>query len=346
MQIQMTAPIDKNTETVDAPLKVILTSTQPLVQLNEQCKDLDVDVEWIQLDQEIGEGFTFPILKSAFDHAVQSKADLVVAVDEERNLFAIGTRKDLNGGFLLLNVHQIILILSKLLLENHKGMELHRSLLIAQGVDILFKADGLPVKIYGDLPSPVTSSPAFADIPEGALVVSENQEIVVKGQKDSMAYFLGRIFNESKKLKTQDKTLFNILIDIYKLHGHQQVKLLSASREETTQRQFYTKIFEKLRKKTPKLIGMDEITGVEDYENGTIKNAISGRVVNAELPFATAILVHLNSQTRFLMYPKDDKVYFLFDATVKVMTTAGLGDVNKQFNARIFKLVNEINRLG
>jgi hypothetical protein len=336
----------KSTETEISPIKIILTSLKPVSKLTEQLEKLEVNVEWIPLGQEMEEGFTFTLLKPAFDRAMEAKADLVVAVDEELNLFAVGTRKDLNAAFVLLNVHQLLLILSKLLLENHPDMELHRSLLIAQGVDILFKANELSVKVYGDLPSPVSSAKVYLDIPEGALVVSENQEILLKGHQDSLGYLLGRIIEASQQLKSSGKSLFSILVDIYKLHGHQQVKLLSASQEDESQRQFYTKIFEKLRKKTPKLIGMDEIESVEDFENGTVKNAISGRIVNAERPFARAILVHLNSQIRFLMYPKDDKVYFLFDSTVKVMTTAGLGDVNKLFNQRIFKLVSEINRLG
>lgn len=329
--------------------KVLFTSREPIPQLIAHLQNLEIATEWIPLENppnSIEEGFTFPILKSSFDQGVEIQADLVVAVEPETGIFSLGVRKFVNSTFVLFNIHQLTLLLSKLLLENHAGMELHRSIFISDLPDKLFSQQNLTAKVYADLSSPLDKNPALLTIPDGTLIVTENQEILLKGQRNSMEYLLGRIILESKKVKDKQETLFDILIKVYQDYGYQREKLMSVSMEGPNQKQFFKKIIEKFRKKSPKSLGLADVVKLEDLHNGTVKNLLSGRIVPSGLPFAPAIQVFLNNQVRFLMYPKNGKVYFLFVSEGKVMSTEELGRINQQYDQRVLKLIAEINRLG
>ncbi|MEB2785229.1 hypothetical protein [Algoriphagus persicinus] len=329
--------------------KVLFTSRSPITQLIGNLQNFEIETEWLPLTGEsntINEGFTYPILKSAFEYAVESQADLLIAVDPDLNLFAVGVRKFVNSSFVLLNIHQLTLLLTKLLLENHAGMELHRSLLIAEVAEKLFTYENLPIKTYAELKSPLETSSSLLAIPDGALIVSENQELLLKGHRNSLEYLLGSLILESKKLKARSLTLFETMVQIYQSHGYQREKLFSVSLEGHGQKQFYKKIFEKLRKKPPGSLGMYELVSIEDLHNGTIKNLLSGRIIPSDSPYASAIQIQLSNQVRFLMYPQDKKVYFLFISTGKEVSIEEFGRINQQYDRQVLKLIHEINRLG
>lgn len=329
--------------------KVLFTSKLPISELINNLYNLEIGTEWFPLNDSqnaIRDGFTCPILKTAFEHADKSGADLLIAIEPELNMFAVGVRKFVNSGFVLLNIHQLTLLVSKLLMENHAGMEFHRSLLIAEAAEKLFEHQGLPIKTYPKLESPLETSADSSDIPEGALIVSENQELLLKGQRNSLEYLLGRLILEGKKLKNRDQTLFNVLIDSYQSHGYQREKLWSVSLDGPGQKQFYKKIFDRLRKKPPVSLGMFDLVSIEDLQNGSLKNLLSGRIMPSKAPYAEAIQVQLNNQVRFLMFPKAKKVYFLFISSGKEISIEEIGRINQQYDQQVIKLMQEINKFG
>lgn len=346
---QQTETQDQSAATIER-LKVLITSDQPMKKLETKLANLEVDLSWQKIPQTLGgleDTFTFLQLKPVFEEAEQSGADLVIALDTEYNRFTLGVRKFVDGKFILLNIHHISLLLARLLLENQGALNAKRSIFVTDLLDKLFAARQGQIEMLANLPSPLEEQEAFQQAGNGdTLFVSENQEIILKGQKDSLGYLLSQLVLAAKKAKSENRSLFETLLGIYHDYGFQREKNLSVSTEDATQKAFFKKIFNRLKKKPPLLIGMTEIISIEDLGSGTLKNMLSGRTVASQSPGAEALLVQLANNTRFLMFPTEQKVNFFFISQGKLIRRDDFTTLNQQFDQRVVKLLSEINRLA
>lgn len=342
--------IQEETQSITERLKVMITSDQPQEQLASKLANLEVDVEWHKIAEPLTgleDSFTFRHLKPVFEIADKKGIDLVIAVDSTCDKFTLGVRKTLEGPFILLNIHHTSLILTKLLLENHGALSCKKSIFITDLLEKLFAKNQVPVTTLANLPSPLKDQEAFLLTEPGeTLFFSENQEIVLKGQNDSLGYLLSRIVMQAKKAKSDNLTLFDGLIAIYNDYGFQREKNLAVSIEEPSQKVFFKKIIARLKKKPPLTLGMTEIISIEDLSNGTLKNLLSGRIVPSQSPSANALQVQLGNNSKFLIFPTESKINFFFTSQGKLIKRDDFTTLNQQFDQRVVKLLSEINRLG
>ncbi|HSF52555.1 MAG TPA: hypothetical protein VLA71_02330 [Algoriphagus sp.] len=331
-------------------LKVLITSDLPQDELVSKLANLEVDVQWQKIAEPLSgleDTFTFRHLKPVFEYAEKNGIDLVIAVDSTYDKFTLGVRKTLEGNFILLNIHHTSLILAKLLLENHGSLSCKKSIFITDLLDKLFLKFQAPITTIANLPTPLKDQESFLlSEPDETLFFSENQEIILKGQNDSLGYLLSRITMLAKKAKTENKTLFDSLIGIYNDFGFQREKNLAVSIEEPSQKVFFKKIIARLKKKPPLTLGMTEIISIEDLSNGTLKNLLSGRIVPSQSPSANALQIQLGNNSRFLIYPTEQKINFFFTSQGKLIKKDDFTTLNQQFDQRVVKLLSEINRLG
>ncbi len=348
-RVQNEAVQDQNPANTER-LKVLITSDQPMKKLEAKLSNLDVDLGWQKISEALNgleDTFTFRHLKTVFEDADKTGVDLVIAVDNEYDKFTIAVRKPIDGKFILFNIHHTSLLLSSLLLENQGSLIAKKSIFITDLLDKVFATNQSEIATIPNLPSPLAEQEAFLQAgPAETLFISENQEIILKGQNDSLGYLLSRIVEAAKKVKSENKTLFDSLIAIYNNFGYQREKNLAVSTEDATQKNFFKKIITRLKKKPPLMIGMTEIISIEDMSNGTLRNMLSGRTMASQSPTADALLVQLANNTRFLIFPTDQKVNFFFTTQGKLIRRDDFTTLNQQFDQRVVKLLSEINRLG
>lgn len=342
--------IQEQDQSTHEGLKVLITSDQPQDSLVSKLENLEVDVQWQKIAEPLSgleDTFTFRHLKPAFEYAEKNGIDLVIAVDSSYDKFTLGVRKSADGNFILLNIHHTALILAKLLLENHGSLSCKKSIFITDLLDKLFLKHQASITTIPNLPSPLKDHETFllSELDE-TLFISENQEIVLKGQNDSLSYLLSRIIHQAKKVKSENKTLFENLIGIYNDYGFQREKNLVVSMDEPSQKAFYKKIMTRLKKKPPLTLGMTEIISIEDLSNGTLRNLLSGRTVPSQSPSANALQIQLGNNSRILIFPTDQKINFFFTTLGKLIRKDDFTTLNQQFDQRVVKLLSEINRLG
>ncbi len=344
---------EANEEQIQTPiqgLKVLITSDQTQDELLSKLANLEVEVEWQKLPESLKnqeETFTFRHVKSAFDYAEEKGFDLVIAIDSVSNKFAIGARKATDGGFMLFNIHHTSLLLSKLILENHGSLSCKKSIFITDALDKLFAKHQAQISTFAVLLSPLSEQESFLKAEENeTLFISENQEIQLKGQSDSLGYLLSRLIHAAKKSKTEGQTLFDQLIGIYQEFGFQREKNLAVSIEEPTQKAFFKKIMARLKKKPPRTLGMTEIVSIEDLSTGTLKNLLSGRIVPSKSPLAPALQIQLSGSPRILIFPQGDRINFFFTSQGRQINKDNFSTINQQLDQQVVKLIAEINRLG
>lgn len=338
------------TENEREGLKVLITSENPQDDLIAKLANLEVDVQWRKIAEPLTgleDTFTFRHLKPVFDYAEKNGIDLVIAVDSTYDKFTLGVRKLVTGNFVLLNIHHTSLILAKLLLENHGALSCKKSIFITDLLEKLFAKHESSITTIPNLPTPLKEHADFLmSEPDETLFISENQEILLKGQQDSLGYLLSRLVLSAKKAKSEDHTLFDSLIGIYTDYGFQREKNLAVSIEEPSQKVFFKKVIARLKKKPPMTLGMTEITSIEDPSNGTLKNLLSGRIVPSKSPAANALQVQLGNNSRFLIFPTEQKINFFFTSHGKLIKKDDFTTLSQQFDQRVVKLLSEINRLG
>ncbi len=331
-------------------LKVLITSDQPQDELVSKLANLEVEVQWQKIPESLKnleETFTFRHVKPAFDFAEQQGLDLVIAIDSNSNKFSVGVRKSIDGGFMLFNIHHTSLLLAKLILENHGALSCKKSIFITDLLDKLFAKYQAPVTTLATLSSPLSEQESFLKSEEDeTLFISENQEIQLKGQNDSLGYLLSRLLMASKKTKAENQTLFDLLIGIYQELGFQREKNLAVSIEEPSQKAFFKKIMARLKKKPPLTLGMNEIVSIEDLSNGSLKNLLSGRIVPSKSPVAPALQIQLSSSTRILIFPQGDRINFFFTSQGRQINKDNFSTISQQLDQQVVKLIAEINRLG
>jgi hypothetical protein len=342
--------IQEEVQTNTERLKVLITSDRRPTDLETKLANLDVDVQWHQLYEPLSgleDTFTFRHLKPVFDVADKAEIDLVIAVDSKLDKFTLGVRKIQGGNFILFNIHHTALILSKLLLENHGSLSLRKSIFITDLLDKLFAKYQATVTTVANLPSPIMEQDTYrTSETDETLYISENQEIILKGQNDSLGYLLSRIVMSARKAKGEEKTLFDTLIVIYNDHGFQREKNMVVSIEEPSQKAFFKKIIARLKKKPPLTLGMTEIISIEDLSNGTMKNLLSGRIIPSVSPPANALQILLGNNSKILIFPSEQKINFFFTTQGKLIKKDDFTTLNSQFDQRVIKLLSEINRLG
>jgi hypothetical protein len=342
--------VEEQTQPVPEGLKVLLTSEAQPLELISKLANLEVEVQWQQLSEplkNLEESFNFRQLKPSFDFAEQQGLDLVIAVDDLTNRFSLGVRKSPTGGFMLFNIHHTSLLLAKLLLENHDKLSLKKSIFVTDLLDKLFSKTQSSVTTLATLSSPITAQESFLQSEEdGTLYISENHEIQLKGQHDSMGYLLSRLLLAAKKAKSEDQTLFDHLVGIYKELGFQREKNLAVSIEEPSQKAFFKKIMTRLKKKPPQTLGMTEVVSIEDLSNSTLKNLLSGRIVPSKSPVAPALQIQLSSSIRILIFPQGDKINFFFTSQGRQINKDNFSTLGQELDQQVVKLIAEINRLG
>lgn len=333
-----------------AGLKVLITSDEIQDELVSKLADLEVEVLWQKIPESLKnleETFTFRHVKPAFDFAEEQGLDLVIAIDSNTNKFSVGIRKSSDGGFMLLNVHHTSLILAKLILEIQVALSCKKSIFITDLLDKLFAKYQAPMTTLAHLSGPLAEQESFLKAEEGeTLFITENQEIQLKGQNDSLSYLLSQLLIAAKKAKSENQTLFDLLIGIYQEFGFQREKNLAVSIEEPSQKAFFKKIIARLKKKPPLTLGMNEIVSIEDLSNGTLKNLLSGRIVPSKSPVAPALQIQLSSATRILIFPQGDRINFFFTSQGRQINKDNFSTISQQLDQQVVKLIAEINRLG
>ena len=142
--------------------------------------------------------------------------------------------------------------------------------------------------------------------------------------------------------KTQGKTLWDALIDMYEKYGYfkDDVKAITLKGIEGLEK--IQQILETLRNDPPVQIGEYKVISVRDYKKDTVKNLETGEVTATGLPSSNVLYFDLNDDAWLCVRPSgtEPKVKFYYgvkgtsleDADVK---SAALGE-------QVLAMINEM----
>ncbi len=347
---------DNQTTTMEAEeietiknLKILIACSSEEENSINKILDLGIEAERFPLSESLQnpqDAFSMKHLKSAIEYAQEGGFDSVLAIDSKQNKLALAVRKSPNDEFVLLSFHQLSSLISALLLADHKNLTCEKSLFITETVNKIFERAEKSVKTLAELVSPLSEYPNLKTL-EGAevLYLSDNQEILLSGQENSLDYLIGRLVSAEIELHAAKKTLFDKLMEIYQSYGFRKEKLMTGDMSSPSQKKFFAKIMDTLKKKTPEMIGGSAILSVTDMAKGTSKSKISGRVTPSEYPEMNAVKVFLSNGVSFIITPLGEKIIYFLVIEGPLSKKEEYVKVNAAYDARMVKFIGELNRV-
>ncbi|HOP58822.1 MAG TPA: phospho-sugar mutase [Bacteroidales bacterium] len=284
-------------------------------------------------EQEIPDG-NFPTVKSpnpeeqgalqlAIEKAVENGSDLVMATDPDADRLGIAVRNK-EGKFVLLNGNQtcallIYYILSQFKEKNrYEGNEYIIKTIVT--TDLLEDiADKYNVEYFNVL----TGFKFFAEI----IRKLEGKKKFIGGGEESYGFLPGDYVRDKDAVascaliaeiaawaRSKGKTLYTLLIDIYLEFGLYKERLKNIVREGAEGAKEIKDMMKQYRKSPPKIINKSKVVRIDDYNNLTSTNYLTGEKSSLDLIRSDVLQFFLEDGSKISVRPSgtEPKIKFYF----------------------------------
>ena len=262
-------------------------------------------------------------LSMALRQAEETKADLVMATDPDSDRVGIAAR-DNKGKFVLLNGNMtaalIVYYMCKMWQENNKINGKQYIVKTIVTTELLVKiADKYNVKSYDVLTG-------FKYIAEKIKELENVQEFICGGE-ESYGYLIGDSVRDKDAViscciiaeiaawaKHRQKSLFDILTDIYLEFGFFKEHLFSLTKKGQNGAAEIKQMMENYRNNPPQSINGERIVKIKDYKSSQEKNPIDNTIVKIDLPSSDVLQFFLEDESIITVRPSgtEPKIKFYF----------------------------------
>ena len=284
-------------------------------------------------------------LTLAIEKAKKVNADVVLATDPDADRVGIAV-KDENGEFVLLNGNQTAALLTYYLLTrwNELGKFSGKEYIVKTIVttELLFDmANKFKVEKFDVL----TGFKFIAD------TILHNPEMTfIGGGEESYGFLIGDFVRDKDANSAcfmiaeiaawaaeQNKTLYQILKEIYKEFGFYKEGLLSLTKKGISGSEEIKNMMIRFRNDTPKEILGSKIIEIKDYKTSICKDIIAGTETVINLPKSDVLQFFTEDGTKISIRPSgtEPKIKFYFGIKAKLNDIADFEVVNSELNNKI-----------
>lgn len=315
-------------------------------------------------EQAIPDG-NFPTLKSpnpeeasalemAIEKAIQEGASLVMATDPDADRVGIAV-KDHHDNFILLNGNQTAAVLFYYILrkwqENGliKGKEYIIKTIVSSEL-LVDLANRYNVESYDVL----TGFKWIADI----IRKNEGKKTFIAGGEESYGYMIGDFVRDKDAVSScaliaetaawaagQGKTIFDVLLDIYREFGFYLEGLISVVKKGMSGAEEIRKIMERFRENPPMLINDSKVVMIKDYQSGIAREIKTGTENNIALPKSNVLQFFLEDGSKISMRPSgtEPKIKFYFGVKAALHDLSDYEKVQAELQNKIEKIVKSLD---
>jgi phosphoglucomutase len=324
--------------------RILIASPEPCAPLVTKIANMEIETEYFPLPgNENGAGnFNYRTLQTAIQYCEDKGHEFLIAADFNTNKMNVAVRKETNGEMVILTIHQLAAILSTILLKTHDRLSCIKSFFVSDLVESIFSKAGKNCK------STLNSDPTVGWQDRGAtdevLFISENHEFVLQNNQQGMRYLIGRLVFEANVLRSHNRTLFDMVMDVYKSHGFRREKLFVVDVISESQRKHFSNLVNLLKRNPPAIFGGVTLNEVIDYESGVKRNRISGSQTTLKSEAANIMEIRLSGGLSLLLALRNDKLYYCVSIRSSFISKADYFKAAKTFDDRIVKFIGNINR--
>ena len=288
-------------------------------------------------------------LTLAIEKAKKVNADVVLATDPDADRVGIAV-KDENGEFVLLNGNQTAALLTYYLLTrwNELGKLSGKEYIVKTIVttELLFDmANKYNVEKFDVL----TGFKFIAD-----KILNNPEMTFIGGGEESYGFLIGDFVRDKDANSAcfmiaeiaawaaeQNKTLYQILKEIYKEFGFYKEGLLSLTKKGISGSEEIKNMMYRFRNETPKEILGSKIIEIKDYKTSICKDVISGTETIIDLPKSDVLQFFTEDGTKISIRPSgtEPKIKFYFGTKAKLNDIADFEVVDSELNNKINSLI-------
>ncbi len=292
-------------------------------------------------------------LTLALQHAKQTGADLVMATDPDADRVGVAV-KDLTSEFVLLNGNQTASLLTYYLLKKwqEKGLIKGREYIVKTIVTselLAVMADAYGVACYDVL----TGFKYIAEIIRNL----EGKKIFIGGGEESYGFLVGDFVRDKDALiacamiaeaaawaKSQNKSLYNVLLDIYLEYGFYKEKLLSVTKKGKAGAEEIALLMQRYRSQPPLLLAQTRVVSVKDYKLQADKNLIDGTQKPIDLPKSDVLQFILEDGSKITVRPSgtEPKIKFYFGVKGILHSVDAFDALNLAMERRIEQMIDDL----
>lgn len=292
-------------------------------------------------------------LKMALELAEKLDSELVMATDPDGDRVGVAVR-DNNKKLVLLNGNQTGVLIFYYLLEQWKEKKLLtnnefivKTIVTTNLIDKIAEAYG--VKCYNVLTG-------FKYI--GELMTNlEGKETFIAGAEESYGYLIGNhvrdkdavvacttIAEMAAHYKNLGKSLYQILLDIYKQYGFYKEDLISITKKGKHGAEEISEIMTRYRQHCPKAIGGKKVVNVKDYLGSIDTNLITGEKSKIDLPKSNVLQFITEGGYIVSLRPSgtEPKIKYYVSVNVEFTGNAPFSDKEKEVSQLISKIIKEL----
>jgi phosphoglucomutase len=314
-------------------------------------------------EQDINDG-NFPTVKSpnpeepdalkmAINKAIETDAELVMATDPDADRLGIAV-KDRTGKFILLNGNQTGAILTWYILSQWKEKNLYKGneYIIKTIVtsDLLERiAEGYNVEFYNVL----TGFKFFAEL----IRILEGKKKYIGGGEESYGYLPGDFVRDKDAIascalvaeatawaKSRNKTLYELLIDIYVQFGLYKERLVNIVRKGSEGAAEIKSIMTSFRNNPPEKINNCKVVRLNDYELMKTHDLVTGTVEKINMIKSDVLQFILADGSKISVRPSgtEPKIKFYFSVNTKLESADKFEEVQDLLDKRIDSIIGDM----
>ena len=292
-------------------------------------------------------------LNMAIEKAKAIGADLVMATDPDADRVGIAVRNK-NNEIILLNGNQAASILIFYLLtkwkENGKlkGNEyLVKTIVTTELIAEMAKAFDVPC--YDVL----TGFKYIAEV----IKEMEGKATFIGGGEESYGYLAGEFVRDKDAVmscaliaeaaawaKSQGKTMYELLLNIYQTYGLYKESLLSVTKKGKDGAEEIQKMMDNFRQSPPKQINGSEVIMILDYQLRKSFDTVKGLESTIKLPKSNVLQFITKDGTKISVRPSgtEPKIKFYFGVKEKLANSNDFEKVNQLLDTKIKNIISDL----
>ena len=287
----------------------------------------------------------------AVKKAQEVNADLVMATDPDADRVGIAVKDD-KGEFILLNGNQTASIFVYYLLTRWKelGKLTGKEYIVKTIVttELLFE---MAKKYEVDRYDVLTGFKYIAD----KILELEGKKQFIGGGEESYGYLAGDFVRDKDAViatsmiaetaawaAEQGKTLYQLLMDIYKEFGLYKEKLVSLTKKGISGTEEIKALMAKFRATPPTIIAGEKVVETRDYKLQEAKDLATGKVSPITLPKSDVLQFFTESGSKITIRPSGTEPKIKFYFSMKGDTTNGLESAIKTLDTKLEQAAQEL----
>jgi len=345
-------------------LKIVFTSLHgtSIMSVPQTLKEAGYTDVHIVEEQRVPDG-DFPTVKSpnpeepealkmATDLADKIGADIVIGTDPDCDRLGVAVR-DTDGNMKLMNGNQTMSVMTDFLLKKwQKEDRINGNQFIGSTIVTTELVDEI-AKTYG-----VETKVGLTGFKWIAKMVKDFPELdFIGGGEESFGYMVGDFVRDKDAVtatllacevaglaKQNGSSFYEELLSIYVKHNFYKEHLIAITKKGMDGAAEIQQMLSNMRNSPLSEIDGEQVVSLSDYQASTVKNLITGKVTNIDLPKSNVLIYQTESGTRIAARPSgtEPKIKFYFSVNSPLDSKKNANKVEAELNAKIQRIIKEM----